>query len=873
MKIRRDTIPLSLTSLNTISSLLIALQHKVICNVATLVDTELLVQAIIRYLTGINEIELKTRRATIHKLTKEHLYLCTFLIETYKKTKAEQLIHLDYANFGKYLQTALIQPMILTLADTTTTHFISPCFGSISVINLYAEQNYTCHELTNLDLDLLKISKNTYDNWASPLLPYLQTFSLLNRDSCSILTPKTNKLLFHYLMNFSARKTGSKQEKAPRILFAAADVVHMFQIPDAMCNPLESITLKQEKMILVSIDKKLPFNKILHNIFYEFQQIFNSYFVQHTHPLTGFTKHGIATFIQFISSLQFSNPIFTEIAINIRKILTQLHDVETNNLPLDTLSSLLTPLLFNHSDIHIRELIKEIFFAIDSTYQNQLQHDNCLNMCNSLSNAFFCIEHTLHHLTHSLCQFNAHFINEFIALHFTDNANFNDLRCMLKNLMEDKSNHQSWQELMRENTRILAGGQKLLDASTNPSFCCISQIEQGNYKQLKTLLYLGKQNINKLDKKGYPLLAHAVINNRRTIYKLLLELGGDIHWKGNNTLKNTTLLHLAASFGSFELIPALVTQGLSVFNKDSDKNTPLLLLAIYLSTADTFSVVTEKLSEKKIYQSSIKALATLLSYSSAEPAKNNFYLSLIAFRKNLALINLVHTQTELKNTIPPEIIKHISTQFSDNIPCIAYKKCYQDLSKIFYNNETLFSSCIRMGMRSIFTDLQQEINDNQGFLRNLFSTRTSTPPPAITNKNPLSEQEQAQLLNFYTPRNLHAGVTSMVAVTLAQRTPIVRNFFEEKRFRERRLAIDLWKKKVAKNEDEGLVKALLDACNVLNIKEIDHEIYHKLSALLHHLVIELGNTPINYTPDLFKTDLIHNYLEPENTDNPYSFGK
>jgi len=873
MKIRRETAALSPTSLNTISSLLIALKHKVICNEATLVDTELLVQAIMLYLTGINEIELKKRQEKIHKLTKEHLYLCTFFIETYKKTKAEQLLHLDYANFGKYLQITLIKPMILTLADTTKTHFISPCFGSISVINLYDKQNYTCQELTNLDLDLLKKSKNTYDKLASPLLPYLQTFGLLNRDSCSILTPKTNKLLFHYLMNFSARKTWIKQEKAPRMLFAAADVVQMFQAPAAMHNPLESITLKQEKIILVSIDKQLSFNKILHNIFYEFQQLFNSYFVQHAHPLSGFTKLDIATFIQFISSLQFSNPVFAEIAINIRKILTQLHDVETNNFPLDTLSSLLTPLLFNHSDIHIRELIKEIFFAIDTASTNHLQHDNCLNMCNSLSNAFFYIEHTLHHLSRSLCQFNAHFLNEFIALHFTNNAKFDDLKCTLKTLLEDQSNHQSWQELMQENNKILASGQTLLNVSANPSFCCSSLIEQGNYKQLKILLYPGKQNINKLDKEGYSLLAHAVINNRLTIYKLLLELGGDIHWKGTGTLNNTTLLHLAASFGSFELIPALVTQGLSVFNKDSEKNTPLLLLAKYLSNADTFNVVTDKLSTRKIYQSSIKALATLLSYSSAEPAKNNFYLSLIAFRKNLALINLLHTQTEIKNTIPPEIIQHISAQFSGNIPCIAYNNCYQDLSKVFYDNETLFSSCIRMGMRSVFTDLQQEINDNQGFLRNLFSVRASTPPPTITHKNPLSEQEQAQLLRFYTPRNLYAGVTSMVAVTLAQRTPMVRSFFDEQRFKERRLAIDLWKKKVAENEDEGLVKALLDTCNILNIKEINHELYHKLSTLLHHLVVELGNTPINYTPDLFKTALIHNYLECENTDNPYTLGK
>lgn len=870
MKIRKETAALSPTSLNTISSLLIALKHKVICNEATLVDMELLVQAIMRYLTGINETELKTRLETIHKLTKEHLYLCTFFIETYKKIKAEQLLHLDYENFGKYLQTTLIQPMILTLADTTNTHFISPCFGSIPVINLYEKQNHACHELTNLDLDLLKKSKKTYDDkWVSPLLPYLQTFSLLNRDSCSILTPKTNKPLFHYLMNFSAKKNWSKQEKAPRMLFAAADVVQMFQAPAAMHNSLESITLKQEKIILVSIDKQLSFNKILHNIFYEFQHIFNSYLIQHTHPLSGFTKHSIATFIQCISSLQFSNPVFAEIAINIRKILTQLHDVDTDNLQLETLSSLLTPLLFNHSDVHIRELITEIFFALDTASH----HDNGLNMCNTLSNAFFYIEHTLHHLSQSLYQFNAHFMNEFITLHFTNNAKFNDLKCLLKTLLEDPSNHQSWQELMQKNNKILADGQILVNVSTNPAFCCFFQIKQSNYKQLKTLLYLGKQNINKHDKEGYSLLAHTVINNHLTIYKLLLELGGDIHWKGINTLKNTTLLHLAASFGSFKLIPALVTQGLSVFNKDSDKNTPLLLLAKYMSNADTFNVVTEKLSTKKIYQSSIKALATLLSHSSVQPAENNFYLSLIAFRKNMALINLLHRQTELKTTVPPEIIQHICAQFSGNIPCIAYTNCYQDLSKVFYDNDTLFSSCIRMGMRSGFTDLQEEINDNQGFFRNLFSTGSSKPPPSITDKNPLSEQEQAQLLRFYTPRNIHAGVTSVVAVTLAQRTPIVRTFFEEKRFKERRLAINLWKKKVTNNEDEGLVKALLDICNILNIKEINHEIYHKLSILLHHLVVELGNTPINYTPDLFKTALIHNYLECENTDNHYTLGK
>ena len=239
----------------------------------------------------------------------------------------------------------------------------------------------------------------------------------------------------------------------------------------------------------------------------------------------------------------------------------------------------------------------------------------------------------------------------------------------------------------------------------------------------------------------------------------------------------------------------------------------------------------------------------------------------------MALLYIFHTNGILQLNgvnLPSDIFYNIALQLNGDTPSKAFKNCYRDISVILLANKLLFNQFITLGMQAAYDDFQIAIQNSMNPFNAIKMKFLEIIPldnllnNTSYNKDPLSQDEVKQLSNYYSPRSILMGATSLSAVTFAQkelRTKSNRPFFQEDKYNERRLAISKWKKKVDSKDDEGLSLTLIQVFNEIGIKEIDSQIYHKLSAILNKLVIKENKTPSNYNPQLFIQEFKNIYQE------------
>ena len=864
------------------------LKRKIILEKANVADTELLVQQI----TNLSKIDSKegsiSVTQSIQELSGKYAILIPFLMKIYKEVKYDQIKLADQENLKEQLQNSktftrnlrleLICPLLLGMADSTQNFFTSKYFGKIPIVSKCDNDIYATSELYNIDL-YLKDNMNllkTNTGCLSALQPYALIFRYLNKENEQIPTSLNNKTCFNYLVESAGHDQSSNiDDNLPRLIFVSDDVISMF-LSDTNRH-MSGLTLQDKKIILISIDKKNNFDRIIKSIIHEMQHLYNSYLFNEDNQ-EDYSKYlsneAINLFIELTNSIKDDDII--NIVRDIQNILHAISRYKQQDRDIDELSAHLTVLLFTHPDFFFVRLIIDLISSEISKTSELNSKNEALLVCKAISDALVYVENTIRHLSISLINFKTNVTMEFLDAHFEKNPALDEVRMSLKNEIASFVEGFSWDELIEKHFDHEAGNEQIVTAISyiDPSYSLFEQVKIGNNKMVMDLLQISKAGINELDKFGYSLLAYSVMNNHVHTFNLLLQFGASLEWKGKiEGIENCNLLHLAAHLGCFKFIPLLLDSGLSAMMLNERKQIPITLLTKFIISQSHIYAL-ENDAENKKYNMSIKALAYLLCYSHDQNIKynndpeNNFYFSLTQFRKNIALLYVLHNNRGLRLAnfnIPNDIISHIALQFHFDTLCKPYKNCYRDISLFLLSNNLLFNKFIMLGMQSAFADFQIVTQNNMNPLDLLKRKFDDFISNTSSNKNPLSQDEIKQLSNYYYPRNLLIGSVSLSAVTLAQkelRGNTSRPFFEESRYNERRLTISKWKKRVENNEDDGLALALIQVFNELSIKEIDSQIYHKLSSILNQFVIKDNKTPKNYNPQLFVQDVVRIYQEP-----------
>jgi hypothetical protein len=879
------------------------LKQKVVRNQANITDVELLVQKIIDLTEGVDSEHSILVTKNLCELSKHYMELLPFLMKTYKEAYENQIKYVNHENledqvqnskvFTKYLKTVLIQPMLLNEADITQNYFISEHFGKIPIISMDETDIHSTKELSTIDsfLEDNMDREEEHNGKLSALQPYVLTFSYLNKESVQISTPSTSKTFINYLVeSASPNQPITSDSRAPKLIFAASDVIRMFLSNTNLNHHLNGTTLKDEKIILISIDKKNYINEIAASIIHEIQHLLNTYFFNGNN-LTDYSKvlsnSAINTFIKFTDTIKFDQPLFTEIVKDIHKIFDHIAQYEQSDRDLDELSAHLMFLLFTYPEILIREVINVTLSKIaEALHETVNSNDEILAVCKAISKSLDFIEHAINHLSFALLNFKANNINEFFDKTYGNDPNFGQQSTLMKQITEIlTSNIVSW-DLKLQAIRVIEFLSEMMINVTffgNSRYSLHEQVKTGNDIKVKHLLQISKSSINKVDENKYSLLSYAVMNNHLSTFKLLMQFGASLEWKGNiGKVKNSTILHIATHFGSFELIPILLHNGLSATTLDGNEQTPLVLLTRFITSKSYQDTLKNNIEINELYNSSIRALAYLLSYSNDQQVKsnnpgNNFYNSLIEFRKNIATLYVLHESGALRLTnfnLSDHIIHNIALQFNDDVPCKDYKSCYRDICLVLIKNKLLFNQFVKLGMQSAYNDLQAAMHNSKNPLnaikRKLFSTSNSH------NSSSSSKVEKKQLLNYYSPTNIFFGAQSLSAVMFAKkqlRAKSNRTFFQEDKHKGRRSAIDEWKMKVDSNAGEGLWLAIIRVCNNIGITQIDNQLYHKLSMILTKLVIKDNKTPTKCTPQLFEKEFKDMYQETTDSEKTPVFSR
>jgi hypothetical protein len=708
------------------------------------------------------------------------------------------------------------------------------------------------------------------------------TFAYLNRQGEQLSTHTSNTTLFNFLEESEDNKQKKNIiKKSPRLIFASHETLSLFSSDSSHVG---GVTIPYDGSILISIDNTRNCENLLISIIHEIQHLYNSYYINdaQNYTLNELSTDIINKFIQFIDSTvkpEFKNKSDLSLINNFQKIIMNITQYENKDRHLNELSAHLTSLLFHYDEVHIRSFIDILMIIAEATCNHD--YDDLVLISNVISNAFSYIEQALHHLSSALRQFISVNTIEFLNNNFENDTDFDEARFEASKTLRFPADEASWDEIIDDISGFQTGNEYLLEAATYKSsiHSLLEQAKTGNNKLIATLLQINKSHLNNIDHSGCSPIIYTIINNHISTFNLLLQFGAALNWIGKiDGVNNCSLLHLAARYGRFEFIPILLNHGLNPTLLNSKYETPLLCLAKYISSKDYTDNLLNCADKNTLYNKSITALACLLSHNNEldirqkENLETQFYNALVKFRKNIAILYTLHTSDAFRIQLPDDIILTISFNLDETVICEAYRHCYKDIMRELITNKYRFNTFLKLGIQSAYHEfnlvIQNNINPIHALKIKFFDI---IPLDALLTPSLLpipSQEEVKHLSDYYSPRSLQSGVTSLAAITFAQkqmRENPSKSFFQEDKYKERRLLISQWKDKVDRNDDEELSLAILQACKEIGIAEINTPTYHKFAAILNKLVIKDNKTPKNYTPQMFVQEFKNSYQESLST--------
>jgi hypothetical protein len=837
-----------------------------------------------------NDGEIDVLKTEVYKLSKNFISLFPHLIQTFKEAIQNQikLAKADspkpwresLAYFTDYLKHTLILPMLFEIAHTTEHSYTSKYVGKIPIITIDGQtiNSHALEQLAKFDSYLEENMRHVEkrNGQISSLLAYALTFGYLNKESNKesqlLSIASTKKTFLHYLEETGAyNQLGAARKISPKLMLATNDVMYLFSsyISDDL---LLKGALVGKQTILLLIDDNVFVDEFLQSLIHEMQHLYNSLYLDDndSNNITeDLSTSAINEFIEFSHLVEFKGEGhngYYALLKNIRTVMENIAHYDQKGRDIDELSAHLTSLLLSYSPYHIRKVIN---IVIDH-FRNQ---EEALPVAKAISNAFYFVEHAIHHMAIALYQFTVDKTIEEWKIHADKNTIF---KKMLRRIKEELKKIEipiedyRWDDCLAAVRQIDSAAEEIVNVVSpdNSMYSLHELAKYGNNVLIQALLRITKRNIDALDERRFSPLAYAVMNKHLATVELLHQFGASFYWKGKIAeVKNYTLLHLAARYGNVEIIPTLLKKGLSATALDEKNQVPLLLLAKEIVNSCQNTFVTEK-----TYKASITALAYLLSESDEQNNKSsnndpgtNFYHSLLTFRKNVALFYTLHECGALQlfgSRVPSDIILNVSLHISDNIPGESYKNCYRDILLKLLENKNLLIHFITLGMAAAYDDIQVSMKNSINPINVISHKLSKLISLDIKNEQqepPVSTQEKKdKLISYYSPRSLFMGAESLTAVTLAQRHMQARAASGDN---ERKLAIKQCKERIARGNDEGLTQAILQACKEMGIKEIDSHIYHQFSALLNKLVIKDKKTPATYTPRMFVSAFKSMYQE------------
>lgn len=714
------------------------------------------------------------------------------------------------------------------MAGSTKNIFVSEYFGIIPIITTDKSKTYSRKELCSIDSDLKKKINGPGYPWA--LKAYIFTFSYLNKENEEISTILNNKTFLHYLLE-SAGHNQLIDSRLPRLIFASDNVVNMYREE-----------LRDEKVILISIDKKNTFRKIAKEIIYEIQYLCNDYLVDECN----YEDYSICLSNEAISKfIELTNPIKEKYGLlpsyvvkDIQNILHDFSQCKHEYRNINELSALLTFLFPEYHDDVLSSIINNISLYLSNTEADG--KDQALLVCKALREAFSRIENTIKHLSIALRSYKVNLIKEFLDVYAKDDEALNEMKKDIKKEFDKPIDSVSWVEILKEWSNIdVTLGRMLQTVSENdPAYSLFEQVKVGNHKMVKDFLQMSKSGINEFDDNGNSLLKYAMDHSQMATFHLLIKFGASIEGCSKAEVDNSfTLLHSAA-IDNFEFIPFLLDYGLSADLIDGHGRTPLIYFALSASTIE------DLIKKNASYMASIEALAYLLSHSidyqifPNRNVDNDFYFSLIEFRKNFSIFYVMYTNDSLRlagNKLLDDMYHDIVLQISADIPFKAYQSCYQDIVEFLFKNKSLLNQFIMIGMQTAYDDM--------------FGKRFAS---VNSPRRSLWKEEVSQLSRYYSS-NVYSGAASLSAVALAQKE--LRAKPNKSSFDGRRQAISKWKIKVDNQADQGMSAALIKVFDEIGLNNIDKRLYHKLSEILYALVVKGEKPSGNYSPTLFAQEL------------------
>lgn len=879
------------------------LERKIYTDQAVPSDVETLIDEIYNLQVCLDDLDELTQDQfykSIKRLAKNYTRLFPFLMEIFIAGKKDQLKYAQISesseeaknlqDFIQYIRDTFILPMLFEISRTTEYSVTSRYFGSIPIVTSNGQTHrYGTDVLFEMDdyltFNIAEVEK--FSGSSCALRAYALGFGYLNTQNRH--SSDSEKLFSNYMAEAVEDNSSPANSAAPRLILATDDVMCLFSsgmnIPEGY--HLHGRTLTNKQTAVLSINSNIDIDDLLKTLIHEIQHLYNALYQSkdlRQSPIN-LSDQALNDFLSVTTKLQASNTKTIHVSI-LRDIEQSLKAVAAYSLKeqtLDELSAHLTAILFYTSPHDIRDvinLILENFAVITEDFGNR---HNAILIAKALSNAFHLVEHAISHLSWALYNFK----RDKVLLFASKLAEKDEFYKQLDNKLPPAEMSKSWDACLRDVESIEKSYAQLVEAAAirdeiqfvshnarsvneeqfHSMHSLHHQAKLGNNEAITALLAYSNRGIDDVDQDGLPPLVYAIMHNHRVTVELLINNGASLSWRGSvDGVKNSNLLHIAARYGSYEIIPLLVNKGLSTLVLDGKKQSPLILLCRKIAIVHTQAAL------EGAYEKSINALTILLCQSNEEQffmrIEDNaltFVNSLKQFQKNVALLVVLHETGNLQafgEIFPSEIILNIAMQFAGYVPNERYKNCYRDIILELMKDNTLLSKFIDQGMQALYTEFKLTKNDKKSLLavigvdliKLITLNFTSSKKEVIPVVEPSLLEKKKQLQLCYTPRGLFMGAESLAAITLAKRqlqSTVETAKPNEKLKNERRLIIQEWKRKVAHQKDEGLSAAILQVCKELNIHTIDSATYHKLASILKQLVVKEQMTPATLSPRIF----------------------
>jgi hypothetical protein len=826
-----------------------------------------------RFLTKI--IDLSPQNSPNEKLTfmkgirllaKQYTHLLPYFVHLAEELRAGKGEGIRPVSVVKFIKSELVRPMLFNIAHHTHHAYNSKYFGKISIVGL--DDTIHQHAIANLsqidgNLEEWMQVVEDFTGENSALGAYAYALGYLNEENPHPVTTSSKKSFYDFLEKNSSNTFKKRKQVSPRLILATDEITELFHEGQ---GDIHGFTMPQRQAIVLSINAQITAFDLLKTLIHETQHFYNAlYFDENLLKSTvALTDESVNAFIAFSTNLNFEFSFQHSMMEDLHKILHTILTYQESERTINELSAHLTELLIYYSVSDIREWINLVIESVIAAKYHEY-NELLLTVAKSIGQAFCIIEHTITHTSHALFEFTS--LKMVESLHEAEK----DLPFHESKFGNVKIEEEFWNECLGAIIYIEKASYTSLQIMENDvSYSLHQQAKLGDVDKITKILNATCLGIDALDKEGLSPLAHSVKHNHVPAFNLLMDYSASLEWSGtiDNKHEGSNLLHIAAHYGSCDIIPFLLMRGLPASSVNKANETPLILLCQSIVNVD------DALLEEKCYSTYIVALSYLLAYSNDKLTDNKkdkqitFYRSLLNLRAQVGALVTLHDVSIFRAssiTFPSELLYSMILQVEGEKLKGRFNNCYHDILATIIKSNELRSAFLSNSLKAAAQAIQEDKKKNKSLIEKLSSaTWLSFLPSAKTKPNTvdLSMSElKEKLSEFYSP--LLLGAKSLAALTLAKHSLFCisktstheannsakkwqESFFYNKKINqlnERAIALKEWKEKVNVGQDQGLIKAVLQFCQETELTAIDKKTYHQLAAILKQMVMVEGQMP------------------------------